>query len=59
MATELMAFQVGSWQLEAAAPGGEQIILEEAGRVVSDEVDFNLKGSWSMHEKQIEQNINI
>lgn len=54
-----MAFQVGSWQLEAAAPGGEQIILEEAGRVVSDEVDFNLKGSWSMHEKQIEQNINI
>lgn len=44
-ATELLAFQVGSWRFEAAAPGGEQVVLEEAGRVVSDEVDFNLKGS--------------
>lgn len=44
-ATELLAFQVGSWWFEAAAPGGEQVVLEEAGRVVSDEVDFNLKGS--------------
>ena len=44
MATELLVFQVGSWELEAVAPGGEQVVLEEAGRVVSDEVDFNLKG---------------